>query len=107
MLRRPPRSTRTDTLFPYTTLFRSYRYLRTENPAQNLSYGGRWITDLEVSLALTSRLGVAVGAANLFSVRPDNSGVNEPTSGVTLFNYGSPPFDSSGGFYYGRINWTF
>src|SRR3546814_7029289 len=25
MLRRPPRSTRTDTLFPYTTLFRSKR----------------------------------------------------------------------------------
>src|SRR3546814_5792447 len=25
MLRRPPRSTRTDTLFPYTTLFRSRR----------------------------------------------------------------------------------
>src|SRR3546814_10518241 len=25
MRRRPPRSTRTDTLFPYTTLFRSYR----------------------------------------------------------------------------------
>src|SRR3546814_6966234 len=27
MIRRPPRSTRTDTLFPYTTLFRSLRYL--------------------------------------------------------------------------------
>src|SRR3546814_2134544 len=26
MIRRPPRSTRTDTLFPYTTLFRSYTY---------------------------------------------------------------------------------
>src|SRR3546814_9861813 len=25
MIRRPPRSTRTDTLFPYTTLFRSVR----------------------------------------------------------------------------------
>src|SRR3546814_2839971 len=25
MIRRPPRSTRTDTLFPYTTLFRSLR----------------------------------------------------------------------------------
>src|SRR3546814_1223942 len=25
MIRRPPRSTRTDTLFPYTTLFRAYR----------------------------------------------------------------------------------
>src|SRR3546814_14996720 len=28
MIRRPPRSTRTDTLFPYTTLFRSERFLR-------------------------------------------------------------------------------
>src|SRR3546814_282530 len=27
MIRRPPRSTRTDTLFPYTTLFRSQRDL--------------------------------------------------------------------------------
>src|SRR3546814_8460370 len=27
MIRRPPRSTRTDTLFPYTTLFRSARLL--------------------------------------------------------------------------------
>src|SRR3546814_2909248 len=26
MIRRPPRSTRTDTLFPYTTLFRSRRH---------------------------------------------------------------------------------
>src|SRR3546814_3214079 len=29
MIRRPPRSTRTDTLFPYTTLFRSERTGRT------------------------------------------------------------------------------
>src|SRR3546814_18925652 len=27
MIRRPPRSTRTDTLFPYTTLFRSLRFI--------------------------------------------------------------------------------
>src|SRR3546814_15908641 len=26
MIQRPPRSTRTDTLFPYTTLFRSHRH---------------------------------------------------------------------------------
>src|SRR3546814_16548004 len=26
MIRRPPRSTRTDTLFPYTTLFRSFHH---------------------------------------------------------------------------------
>src|SRR3546814_5096056 len=35
MIRRPPRSTRTDTLFPYTTLFRSPAgvVLRTKNDA--------------------------------------------------------------------------
>src|SRR3546814_16532426 len=38
MIRRPPRSTRTDTLFPYTTLFRSegLRILRPEHPVLRL-----------------------------------------------------------------------
>src|SRR3546814_4166680 len=31
MIRRPPRSTRTDTLFPYTTLFRSVAVVDTQN----------------------------------------------------------------------------
>src|SRR3546814_15869040 len=40
MIRRPPRSTRTDTLFPYTTLFRSaYRQLnRDVLEASNIDY---------------------------------------------------------------------
>src|SRR3546814_2632925 len=33
MIRRPPRSTRTDTLFPYTTLFRSDRRMVDRNAA--------------------------------------------------------------------------
>src|SRR3546814_9697379 len=33
MIRRPPRSTRTDTLFPYTTLFRSREGSRTKDKA--------------------------------------------------------------------------
>src|SRR3546814_19889353 len=33
MIRRPPRSTRTDTLFPYTTLFRSHRVDQQARPA--------------------------------------------------------------------------
>src|SRR3546814_6515010 len=34
MIRRPPRSTRTDTLFPYTTLFRSQGFERCEPRAR-------------------------------------------------------------------------
>src|SRR3546814_7993055 len=36
MLRRPPRSTRTDTLFPYTTLFRSTLWLQVPEGAKQL-----------------------------------------------------------------------
>src|SRR3546814_3155727 len=39
MIRRPPRSTRTDTLFPYTTLFRSHAQRR---PGKELSEFVLW-----------------------------------------------------------------
>src|SRR3546814_16283890 len=41
MIRRPPRSTRTDTLFPYTTLFRSISAEGTEDPVCHLAARGR------------------------------------------------------------------
>src|SRR3546814_6475064 len=41
MIRRPPRSTRTDTLFPYTTLFRSYRPLAAMEPVAAQMLAGR------------------------------------------------------------------
>src|SRR3546814_8599473 len=45
MIRRPPRSTRTDTLFPYTTLFRS----------TSLSWSRTWLTSA-LSLPASPRL---------------------------------------------------
>src|SRR3546814_9154015 len=49
MIRRPPRSTRTDTLFPYTTLFRS--------SGEGLDAGGA---------PAATRPGAAAGAAHAF-----------------------------------------
>src|SRR3546814_9790825 len=40
MIRRPPRSTRTDTLFPYTTLFRS---ARDDRPSGDTTAPAMWI----------------------------------------------------------------
>src|SRR3546814_4895962 len=72
MIRRPPRSTRTDTLFPYTTLFRSevfdpavatlHQYLRDKATAPEVASRtrcphailGLWISVLEISLQLTT-----------------------------------------------------
>src|SRR3546814_3293569 len=39
MLRRPPRSTRTDTLFPYTTLFRSCAHVGADGDEGALAQG--------------------------------------------------------------------
>src|SRR3546814_13785846 len=47
-IRRPPRSTRTDTLFPYTTLFRS------EPPTVRPCCHGLWVTPL-ILVTLTLR----------------------------------------------------
>src|SRR3546814_12290500 len=42
MRRRPPRSTRTDTLFPYTTLFRSYIFNSQTAPDQAVAKKSMW-----------------------------------------------------------------
>src|SRR3546814_7553339 len=61
MIRRPPRSTRTDTLFPYTTLFRSRRSQRRQLFAEPEQSGRR----LGILLAqpLDELHGEAVGSA--------------------------------------------
>src|SRR3546814_3763637 len=46
MIRRPPRSTRTDTLFPYTTLFRSGRGLTRSPFASKTGRGGLAMSEI-------------------------------------------------------------
>src|SRR3546814_19179191 len=46
MIRRPPRSTRTDTLFPYTTLFRSLFDM----------YVSHWVHQTAVPIALANHV---------------------------------------------------
>src|SRR3546814_8227727 len=56
MIRRPPRSTRTDTLFPYTTLFRSADDL--EALGQPLGCDRRAAVEDRAELAQVDRLGL-------------------------------------------------
>src|SRR3546814_12429920 len=73
MIRRPPRSTRTDTLFPYTTLFRSqpprYRPVSTDVKAQK-----RFISTIARrldSLGAMTRGQRQTGGQNMF--RPEDN----------------------------------
>src|SRR3546814_12443050 len=63
MIRRPPRSTRTDTLFPYTTLFRSDRFLAARIGDLHFS----WERHTEF---MTYSFLAAVEGATLFDISP-------------------------------------
>src|SRR3546814_20185377 len=68
MIRRPPRSTRTDTLFPYTTLVRSHLVTRVapDIPVLFLDTGKHFPETLAYRDALAARLGL-----NLVTLTPD------------------------------------
>src|SRR3546814_20807102 len=69
MLRRPPRSTRTDTLFPYTTLFRSASSNGTSTTYTDIS-----VVDGAVPVSgSTKTTSTAVGKAADVSVGEDGS----------------------------------
>src|SRR3546814_10286420 len=59
MIRRPPRSTRTDTLFPYTTLFRSDR---ARQHAPGLEHPGTADRERTATLWPAGRRAAAAGA---------------------------------------------
>src|SRR3546814_13178668 len=86
MIRRPPISTRTDTLFPYTTLFRSNRQTQLPRYASALreiaarvdqppdanelgqwsdQYGALWSASLEPLLPLACTLGTSLSDAQV------------------------------------------
>src|SRR3546814_9428729 len=60
MIRRPPRSTRTDTLFPYTTLFRSPH----RSPASTAAISIRPAPPTSPSLRATDRVWATIVAAS-------------------------------------------
>ena len=67
----------------------------------------RWLTDLEVGYRISSHWHAAVGGNNLFNVRPRKLPLEASYLGVTYYDQASQQVPISGGFYYGRINFTF
>jgi iron complex outermembrane recepter protein len=76
----------------------------------------RWITDLDVNWKATTHINVAVGANNIFAIRP----TRQPVTAIAdaslpggkrydqTNNYGSfSPFGVNGGFYYVRASYLF
>src|SRR3546814_9950430 len=69
MIRRPPRSTRTDTLFPYTTLFRSIDLLHVAVPESGGEVAGVIATEGFRPAAIRARIALGQDARPCLQVR--------------------------------------
>src|SRR3546814_12413050 len=74
MIRRPPRSTRTDTLFPYTPLFRSYTALA--YPPS----GASKLQVLDWTLDLATPFSVLAAVTGMVLINAANSGLDQDTT---------------------------
>src|SRR3546814_2045062 len=70
MIRRPPRSTRTDTLFPYTTLFRSLRSSVGNSMNPDRCSGGRNSTILATAIFDRTISATTSAASRIVLFRP-------------------------------------
>src|SRR3546814_7624540 len=89
MIRRPPRSTRTDPLFPYTTLFRSHpdRRYPVVYALHGYSIGAeQWVKEIHVPQTIENAF--AKGARDMIVVLPDSKTVY----GGSMYS-GSPTVD--------------
>src|SRR3546814_2720856 len=99
MIRRPPRSTRTDTLFPYTTLFRSYTLRRLAARAETNGDGATPMLAIGMSATLGDPAEAwrrLVGRDEVFLLAP---AANERTSnprGREYFYFIQPEVESRG-----------
>ncbi|KXV35392.1 TonB-dependent receptor [Gluconobacter thailandicus] len=80
--------------------------------ASNICFGQfkntpRWLTDIEVGYRLNRTWHFAVGANNVFNIRPRRVPDNLNYLGVNIYDRSSAQVPINGGYYYGRINATF
>src|SRR3546814_2472336 len=106
MIRRPPRSTRTDTLFPYTTLFRSddvdvVNVTSTTALTDALFAGKSGIEELQAGVTLGAGAEVTIGAnaqaAGIRTVEAGAGDVDERTYTEGLTVTGSGNIDTGSG----------
>src|SRR3546814_9415807 len=102
MIRRPPRSTRTDTLFPYTTLFRSLLQAdttMTDTDKKQSLRRARWLAGLAAGallLPVTAHAETLQGAlAKAYENNPTLTGAKPAPAAISLQDRKSTRLNSS------------
>lgn len=98
----------------YNATLRTTRYGEVEDPssiaARNEIIPSEWVTDLDVNIAVTDNINVAVGANNIFDVYPRATRYNieDVTTFANIFPYsGFSAFGFTGRYLYGKVSYRF
>ena len=73
------------------------------DPANDQTYGAKWITDLSLAYHFPNGLSVTGGADNIFNVFPDQTIAANSSGGIFMYS-GFSPFGYNGAFYYLRLS---
>ena len=73
------------------------------DPANDQTYGAKWITDLSLAYHFSNGLTVTGGADNIFNVFPDQTIAANSSGGIFKYS-GFSPFGYNGAFYYLRLS---
>lgn len=76
----------------------------TLNPADDQTYGAKWLTDLEGTYRVGRQLTLGIGAQNIFNVFPDRNLTVNSFNGIQTFPSQSP-FGMNGRTVYARFAW--
>ncbi|MGQ0714715.1 MAG: TonB-dependent receptor [Gemmatimonadaceae bacterium] len=68
---------------------------RTVSPAQDQTFGAKWLTDLSLSYRVTNQVSLALNGNNIFDVYPDTNITANQTRGIYLYS-GLTPFGFNG-----------
>ena len=91
--------------------FISFNGTGTGSGATNLAVGATGITDLDIGYKVTPQLRLNIGANNLFNQRPEKVPTigGRPADGNNVYDEPAQfsPYGINGGYYYGRVTYTF
>ena len=92
----------------FSGLLRSTRFGEVTNrhssdPTRDQTFSAKWVTDLDLSYHLTSKLKLAIGGNNVFDVFPDENIARNSFNGIFVYNSVSP-FGFNGAYYYTRLS---
>ena len=71
-----------------------------DDPARKQTFSSKWITSLDLSRRFGKTTRIAIGAANLFDVLPDENIEANSFHGIFILPRRTAPFGLNGGYYY-------